>query len=165
MFPKQGDGSPQEACSLHVQSSGTARPRVTGPADAPSYPTSPSSFRASSTLVSKECVSQPVLRPKQVFVVRVWSAYTVLPARLERTPGVGSEQSCYPLLSSTAHFCPFWHRRRGTTAHSVSTGDCTTPWSDLNCLQSRGRWSLGEPGPRNGYGRPGPALRTTEPAG
>lgn len=57
-----------------------------GPADALSYPTSPSSFRASSTLVSKEHVSQPVLRPKQVFVVRVWSAYTVPPCQVGEDP-------------------------------------------------------------------------------
>lgn len=62
-------------------------------------------------------------------------------------------------------FCHFWHRRKVTTAPSVSTDDCTTPWSGLNCLRSRGCRSPGEPGLRNGYGQPGPVPRTTEPAG
>lgn len=69
------------------------------------------------------------------------------------------------LLPSTAHFCRFWHRRTGTTAHPVSTGDRTTPWSGVSCLRSRGPPSRGAPGPRSGYGQPGPAPRTTEPAG
>lgn len=52
-----------------------------------------------------------------------------------------------------------------TTAHLVSTDDCTTPLNDLNCLRSRGFQSLGEPGVRNGYGQADPVLRKTEPVG
>lgn len=73
--------------------------------------------------------------------------------------------SCYSLLSFAAHFCHYWHRRKVMTAHLVATDDCTTPWSGLNCLRNRGCQSPGEPGPRNGYGPPGPVPRTTEPAG
>lgn len=51
------------------------------------------------------------------------------------------------------------------TARSVSTGDCTTPWNGLNCPGSRGYWSPGEYGLRNGYGQAGPVLRKTEAAG
>lgn len=62
-------------------------------------------------------------------------------------------------------FVTYWHRRKVTTAHLVSTDDCTTPLNDLNCLRSRGFQSLGEPGVRNGYGQADPVLRKTEPVG
>lgn len=61
-------------------------------------------------------------------------------------------------------FVTHWYRRKVMTAHSVSTGDRTTPWDGLNCLGSRGCPRLGKDRPRNGCGQSGPVLRKTEPA-
>lgn len=74
------------------------------------------------------------------------------------------EETLYRLCSSLSICVTHWHRRKGRTARLLSAGECTAPWSILNCLGSRGCQSLSESGLRSDYSQPGLMLRKTEPA-